>query len=959
MATSSEPAPVTPVTPVALTVAALPPISMTNSPKQLLATVAYSNGSSGDASNIVSWSASGAGTVTTSGLFFCTGLGTASVSANTIGLTATTQTSCLDAPMPTQKGVFIEHASDFAGPFPSWLNVKTAYGAKGDGASDDTAALQAALTEAVRAHRVLWLPHGTYNISSALSISNCYGVSIIGEDPRTTVIRWMGTLGGTMLDSDGCKAIQISRISFDGNNTAGKAERIWWSWSSGSNYPTFDLLTDQTIENVEVGIELGFAGETTVERVHFDNDSSAGISTENWNAHNLNVSDSLFTGCGIGITNTLPPTGEGTFNVTNSGFSGSKVADMKIENTGQFSVRHNLSVGSKAFFISGDIGAPALLTFQGNTIVSPSIIPIQIGTPSPLTLIDNTFLGMSSKMPIVSGTGWKPSDIFSLGNRAASAVPFSGDIGKINSIDDLFSFPVLEPMPSVPADTYVPPLSDAKAFDVPPGADSSVIQALVDAASQLPGGGVVHFPSGQFDIDSSIIIPKGGPVQMIGDGPFWTTLRGTATLSGAVLKVESLQARISQLFITQETGGGSPTAEGIKIDVPDTPSSEVIIDEVKGYMDRGLFVDGVDQALIEGYSWQLGSADDLAPASQFIGGPTLGAGAYAFGRVNMFQAGTDAFAIDSNARFLEEDFFHDGGENSPAIEMTGGAGSVTVSGSVFNNRADSSTTVAVDNFKGNISLESISSSLPLELGQHSEDTSLMLAASEVQFARSPVNSEGKVDTLGELLNANTTGNRPTPVDDSGNVSANWIEQMLGPLRTQAPRPRWSLSDGDARIRVERVMLGSLNVGIHIMPDQQPINDGSQGMYILRDRNGVALDSGSEGDCVSEAGGSDLNTAWTIQAAPDGGIFIQSPAGLISAPIATSGTGPILAALHMGAYQEWVVLPVGDGYFQLANRATDQAIVSNGSGGCLGLAPPNGDADEEWEITAANEGSSSI
>ena len=67
------------------------------------------------------------------------------------------------------------------------VNVKTAYGAKGDGVTDDTAALQKAITEN-RNHggKVIYLPAGTYLVSDALT----YGDNL--EQAKFTTVQGQG-----------------------------------------------------------------------------------------------------------------------------------------------------------------------------------------------------------------------------------------------------------------------------------------------------------------------------------------------------------------------------------------------------------------------------------------------------------------------------------------------------------------------------------------------------------------------------------------------------------------------------------------------------------------------------------------------------------------------------------------------------------------------------------------------
>ena len=112
---------------------------------------------------------------------------------------------------------------EFAGPFPSWANVKTMYGARGDGTTDDTAALQNALNDVGSAGKsdVLYLPAGTYRITATLSHKAKKYVTVVGEHPERTKIVWAGPAGGTMYWANGVTYSRWGRITWDGAGVAG------------------------------------------------------------------------------------------------------------------------------------------------------------------------------------------------------------------------------------------------------------------------------------------------------------------------------------------------------------------------------------------------------------------------------------------------------------------------------------------------------------------------------------------------------------------------------------------------------------------------------------------------------------------------------------------------------------------------------------------------------------------
>lgn len=63
------------------------------------------------------------------------------------------------------------------------------FGAAGDGVTDDTAAIQSAATACLTTGQTLFVPAGTYKITSTITIS---GISVICEDPRTTKFQAVG-----------------------------------------------------------------------------------------------------------------------------------------------------------------------------------------------------------------------------------------------------------------------------------------------------------------------------------------------------------------------------------------------------------------------------------------------------------------------------------------------------------------------------------------------------------------------------------------------------------------------------------------------------------------------------------------------------------------------------------------------------------------------------------------------
>lgn len=101
----------------------------------------------------------------------------------------------------------------------AWLSVKD-FGATGDGTTDDTASVQAAIDAcATNGGGVVWFPKGTYACTQ-LAINNQDNVQLVGCGPAST-IKWLwnaATAAGSLLTiSAGSDRTHVEGLKFDGS----------------------------------------------------------------------------------------------------------------------------------------------------------------------------------------------------------------------------------------------------------------------------------------------------------------------------------------------------------------------------------------------------------------------------------------------------------------------------------------------------------------------------------------------------------------------------------------------------------------------------------------------------------------------------------------------------------------------------------------------------------------------
>lgn len=285
-------------------------------------------------------------------------------------------------------------------PRSDWTSVQPA--AKGDGVTDDTAALQG-LLKGVKDGDTLYFPPGRYRLTQMLSLDGPHlGVTLLGCG-RDTTLFWDGETGGRMFRCNGvAHSSRFVGLDWDGRGKAAVA----FDHNSALRFETEVRHQHEAFRNCTVaGLRIGWqqkiaSAEITYLNCLFEH-CGTGLSIGTFNDYDNSLDGCEFRDCGYGITDS-----KGNFYARNCHFEGSTKADCRIGSEHGSSLRRCTSHGSKRFVEHGGIAPLALQDCRVDAWTDPTSACELNGAP--VTLLDCVFTNGPGNKPAVRAGGGTP-----------------------------------------------------------------------------------------------------------------------------------------------------------------------------------------------------------------------------------------------------------------------------------------------------------------------------------------------------------------------------------------------------------------------------------------------------------------------------------------------------------------------------------------------------------------------
>jgi hypothetical protein len=425
-----------------------------------------------------------------------------------------------------------------------WVSVKTDVkpAAVGDGAADDTAAIQKAL-DGVGSGSTVYLPAGTYRITDTLAIKGpahggvFTGVLLVGNG-RDTRLVWDGKTGGVMLSENCLSHGRLVGMVFDARGRAAVGlyhDRKRFGTEVDHQHLAVLNATDA---GIFVDPQAPYAlAETVFANCLFDN-CRRGVVFPKFNDYDYTFDGCEFRRCETGILCV-----HGNTYVRNCHFEASREADISIHGEHGSSVRRCTSVGSKTFLACANAVAPVTVQdchVEGWTDPQGAI---RLGG-EPAMVFDCVFSKPPGKNPAIQLSGGRPivsgnvsastAAVFTRGSASLYEVPAGQRKANLTSAHQSFLADHAA-IPTVVFDAQ----RDFGAKGNATADDTAALQKTIDAARAQGNGAIAYLPSGTYLISDTLQI--GGADYHVGGSGFRTCLRWKGPAGGTMVAVHDPQ----------------------------------------------------------------------------------------------------------------------------------------------------------------------------------------------------------------------------------------------------------------------------------------------------------------------------------------------------------------------------------------------------------------------------------
>lgn len=407
----------------------------------------------------------------------------------------------------------------------------------------------------------VYLPAGTYKITSTLTWSNVTGAAIIGTG-RTTIISWYGSADGNMFLSNGGTRCRYIGLTWDGRNIAGDgfyhhSASLYESRCRHEHEKFLNMTSAGLRSHGGGGGGFQACSESFIWNCMFYNCAKGFWNgSDMYNSYDWMVQSSQFENCGTAVYSTM-----GKATVLECHFQGSTTQDFYTWGNIPLWVRRCTSAGSKQFFVSTIGGGLTGTVIENCRVTSWTTAPaMNFGTRGTAVVYDCKFTNPPNTTPpiLLNASGSNTMVLVHSNNiyPGCSALYSSSGLSTVHSVPDGNVDTILGNDPNYvflrSSVTAEGPVLDVKASPynaVGNGIanDTTPIQNAINDARTLGGNRVVYIPKGDYKITSSLNV-YGSNYRIQGAGLNTSRLTWAGTSGGILMTVSNpSNIRIEQL----------------------------------------------------------------------------------------------------------------------------------------------------------------------------------------------------------------------------------------------------------------------------------------------------------------------------------------------------------------------------------------------------------------------------